>query len=112
MGVGVDVSVGVFVGVDVFVGVEVGVNVGVGVYVAVAVGVRVIFTTSTCETASGSPEEKARDIVGVPYQVRNIATTTNRTKIRDMTGTPISDFVLVIELAEGCSTMIWFLLEG
>ena len=69
--VGVDVSVGVLVGVAVSVGVAVGVKVGVGVKVAVAVGVRVSLTTSTWDTARGSVEENAFEMVGVPYQAKN-----------------------------------------
>ena len=106
VGVAVGVSVGVLVGVAVSVGVEVGVNVGVGVKVGVEVGVRVIFTTSTCETGIGSPDEKALEIVGVPYQATKAVPIANKTSIKGSSEVIKSGFVLVSEAAEGCSITI------
>ena len=97
---------GVLVGVAVSVGVGVGVKVGVGVYVGVAVGVRVILTTSTWETGRGSLEEKALDMVGVPYQVKNAAIIANKTSTTGRSEVVNSGFVLVKDAAVGCSMTI------
>ncbi len=100
----VGVSVGVFVGVDVgvSVGVDVGVNVGVGANVGVAVGVLVIFTRSTWANGSGAPDEKALEIVGVPYQANNITSSSvPMTKI-GIIGPANNGLVLVNAVADDC----------
>ena len=106
MTVGVSVGVFVGVGVGVSVGVEVGVKGGVGVKVGVAVGVRVIFTTSTCAICKGSPEENAREIVGVPYQAKSAAITAISNMVSGKNDPENTDLVWVRSEADGCWTMI------
>ena len=74
--------------------------------VAVAVGVRVILTISTCTSATGSLDEKAWEIVGVPYQANNAAATATKISIIGSIVAVKSDLVLVIEAADGFSIII------
>ena len=83
-------------------------KVGVGVKVGVAVGVRVIFTTSTCETAIGSLDENAREIVGVPYQAKIAEAIANTISTKGIIELAKTGLVLVRAEAAGClTTTLW-----